>query len=343
MAPNTTLERKNHKRQVAEPERQASTRNNESVMKNSPNFFLIGTKYDRSQNVLPRMIMEGVISTGFNTPELDLSPIIGKDYQEASAWIQNTIPNASGIAKSTLARFAGVQPGDVIALKSHSAPQGGKPRLVIARYAVVAGDKKAIYAQSAALGHTLKVDFLDEQEPIELALGYGKTLHAIENQDRIAQIFGQYAEGANLATLEDFSIKDRSTHSTEVAARGQYIMQRIHNKLQNQLREQLISRYGQKFVKQEEGFVDLMLSLKHQTIIFEVKSSPSPLTCIREALGQLFYYSWKHGLQSKNTKYVVVGPSLPCENTLKYIAHIEGESKIDITYCTPTTFAPCNS
>jgi hypothetical protein len=283
------------------------------------------------------MISDGVISTGF-AHDLDLTPIIGKNYPEAHTWLQNQLPNASGIAKNTLARFAGIQPGDVIALKSHSAPQGGKPRLVIARYAVVAGAKKAIYAQSPALGHTLKVDFLDEQEPIELALGYGKTLHSIENQDRIALIFGQYAEAGHLGTSEARAIKEKSTHSTEVAARGKYLMQRAHNKLQNQLCELLISQYGQATVRQEEGFVDVMVRLKHRTILFEVKSSPSPVACIREALGQLLQYSWQLGLQGKAVKYVVVGPSLPGTNDLKYLSHIEAETRIALTYCTPTTF-----
>ena len=305
----------------------------------SPRFYLIGTKYARSQDVLPRMVLDGVISTGF-VHDLDLTPIIGKDYPAAHAWVEAKIPTESGVAKNTLARFAGIKPGDVVALKSHSAPQGSQPRLVIARYAVVAGSTKTIYAQSPALGHTLKVDFLDDQEPIELALGYGQTLHAINDQDRISLIFGQYAESARLAVSEAVQTKAKATHSTEIAARGAYLMQRAHNALQNQLHELLIAHYGHAAVKQEEDFVDLMVRLKHKTLLIEVKSSPSPVACIREALGQLLQYSWKLGLQGKAVRYVVVGPSLPGNEDMQYLAHVAAESSIPLIYCTPATFAP---
>ena len=223
-----------------------------------PRFFLIGTKYARSLDVLPRMILDGVISTGF-ADDLDLAPIIGKDYPDARHWIDAKIPQESDVAKRTLARFAGMKPGDLVALKAHSAPHGNQPRLVIARYAVIAGLTQAIYARSESLGHTLKVDFLDEQEPIELALGYGQTLHVIEDSKRIELIFGEYAASARMATAEIAITKDKATHSSEIAARGAYLIHRTHNELQNELRELLIAQYGQLAVKQEENFVDLMV------------------------------------------------------------------------------------
>jgi hypothetical protein len=311
-------------------------------MTSSPRFYVIGTKYARLQDVLPRMIMDGVISTGF-VRDLDLTPIIGKGYPVAHSWVEAQIPHESGVAKNTLARFAGMKPGDVVALKAHSAPQGSQTRLVIARYAVVAGATKAIYAQSQALGHTLKVDFLDEQEPIELALGYGQTLHVIEDLDRIDLIFGHYAESARLAASVAVAIRDKATHSTEVAARGSYLMQRAHNALQNQLRELLLAHFGQSAVKQEESFVDLMVQLKHKTLLFEVKSSPSPVTCIREALGQLLQYSWRLGLHGKAVRYVVVGPVLASKEDIEYLAHIAAEASIQLIYCTPTTFSPSDA
>lgn len=308
----------------------------------APRFYLIGTKYARSKDVLPRMVLDGVISTGF-VQELDLTPIIGTKYPTAHSWIEAHVPHESGVAKNTLARFAGMKPGDVVALKAHSAPQGSQPRLVIARYAVIAGSTNAIYAQSQELGHTLKVDFLDQQEPIELALGYGQTLHAIEDPDRIDLIFGQYAKSARLAATETVATKARATHSTEVAARGAYLMQRVHNALQNQLHELLVAQYGQPSVKQEESFVDLMVQLKHKTLLFEVKSSPSPVACIREAIGQLLQYSWRLDLHGKAVKYFVVGPSLAGKEDSEYLAHIAKESNIPLIYCTPTTFAPSDA
>lgn len=303
-----------------------------------PRFFLIGTKYGRSEDVLPRMILDGVISTGF-VSGLDLSPIVGKEYSEALAWIREQIPQESGVAKNTLARFASMKPGDLVALKSHSAPHGTQPRLVIARYAVVAGAGNAIYARSNALGHTLKVDFLDDQEPVELPLGYGQTLHAIEDQERVELIFGRYAHAARLAAGEAAAVQDKPTHSSEVAARGAYLMRRTHNELQNELRKLLEAKYGASAVKQEENFVDLLVQLGHKTVLIEVKSSPSPVTCIREALGQLLQYSWKLRLHGGNVAYVIVGPSVATAEESSFIQHVARETKLTFTYCTPKTFS----
>lgn len=303
----------------------------------SPRFYLIGTKYARSQDVLPQMILDGVISTGFGD-DLDLSPVVGKDYDAALAWINSQIPQESGVAKNTLARFAGMKPGDVVALKAHSAPNGSQPRLVIARYAVVAGSTKAIYASSQKLGHTLKVDFLDEQQPVELALGYGQTLHAIKDEARINLIFGRYAESARIAASEAAKSTDKATHISEVAARGTYLMHRTHNALQNELRKLLIAQYGEAAVKQEEDYVDLKVQLPHKTLLFEVKSSPSPVSCIREAIGQLLHYSWKLGLSGKDVTYVIVGPSMAKQEDVAFIRHVATEAKAELIYCTPSTF-----
>jgi len=189
------------------------------AMAEGPRFYLIGTKYGRSEDVLPRMVLDGVISTGF-VDTLDLSPIVGKAYRDSLDWVKTQIPDESPAAKNTLARFATMRPGDLVALKAHSAPHGSQARLVIARYAVVAGNRKAIYARSALLGHTIKVDFLDDQEPIELPLGYGQTLHEIEDEKRIDLIFGRYAHAAHIAAVETAALQDKSTHSSEVAARA---------------------------------------------------------------------------------------------------------------------------
>jgi len=308
-------------------------------MASSPRFYLIGTKYARSQDVLPQMIMDGVISTGF-VDDLDLSSVVGKDYTAALSWIAAQTPQSDGIAKNTLARFAGMKPGDIVALKSHGAPNGKIPRLVIARYAVVAGETKAIYTLSPKLGHTLKVDFLDEQQPIELGLGgYGQTLHAIKDKDRIDLIFGRYAESAKVAVSEAASAPDKATHISEVAARGAYLMHRTHNALQNELRKLLVAKYGKAVVKQEEDFVDLKVLLPFKTLLFEVKSSPSPISCIREAIGQLLHYSWILGLGGKSVTYVVVGPTVAKQEDIAFINHLANEAKLEIIYCTPSTFA----
>lgn len=308
-----------------------------NVNNTAPKFYLIGTKYGRAEDVLPRMIRDGVISTGF-AKELDLSPIVGKKYSEALRWLESRIPQQSGLGKNTLARFATIKPGDLVALKAHSAPRGTQPRLVLARFAVVAGNRGAMYARSDSLGHTLKVDFLDEQEPFELPLGYGQTLHVIEDQERINLIFGRYARAASEAAKESPSIQNKAEHRSEVAARGAYLMRRTHNKIQNELRKLLVAKYGEAAVKQEEKFVDLIVRTGEKTVLIEVKSSPSPIACIREALGQLLQYSWNLRLHGGSVCYVIVGPSIANAEQRRFIQHICRETNLTLTYCSPETF-----
>lgn len=284
------------------------------------------------------MILHGVISTGF-AEKVDLTPIIGKSYDNALTWLEKKIPDESDTAKRTLARFAGIKPGDVVALKAHSAPIGNQARLVIARYAVVTGSACSTYARSPELGHTLGVEFLDEQEPLELNLGYGQTLHLINDPNRISLIFGPYAEAARSAASHAAGTGDKATHTSEVLARGAYLMQRAHNQIQNELRRQLIRLYGEACVAQEEQYVDLMVRLPSRTILIEVKSSPSPISCVREAIGQLLQYSWRLGLNGKRISYVVVGPSEPNTEDQSFFSHITSETKIALRYCTPTNFS----
>lgn len=311
-------------------------------MSTSPNFYVIGTKYARLEDVLPAMILHGVISTGF-AEAVDLTPILGKSHSDALAWLEKKAPDESGSAKGTLARFAGIKPGDVVALKAHSAPNGNQARLVIARYAVVTGSACCIYARSPVLGHTLGVEFLDEQEPLELNLGYGQTLHLIYDPNIISLIFGPYAEAASSAASHAAGTDNKATHTSEVLTRGAYLMQRVHNQIQNKLRHQLIRLYGEACVAQEERYVDLIVRLPSKTILIEVKSSPSPISCVREAIGQLLQYSWRLGLNGKSISYIVVGPSEPKTEDQSFFSHIASETKISLRYCTPATFSSVNA
>ncbi len=300
-------------------------------------FYIIGTKYARSEDVLPRMLMDSVVSTGF-APALDLAPVIGMDYENTRAWVDRAVPTESRVARSTLARFAGLRPGDLVALKAHSAPRGTTPRLVIARYALVAGSEQIIYRRSAALGHTVQVDFLDDMEPIELSLGYGQTLHLIDDPERIQLIFGRYAGPAEPSASLDSRLTDKATHVTEVPSRGAYLMSRVHNELQNEMRRVLTSAYGSLAVSQEEQFVDLMVRRKEETILVEVKSSPSPIACIREALGQLLHYSWRLRLHPAKVRYVVVGPKPASTEDEAFVNHVAAQTGLSLGYCTPETY-----
>jgi len=115
-------------------------------------------------------------------------------------------------------------------------------------------------------------------------------------------------------------------------------MQRTHNELQNELRKLLIAKYGASAVKQEEDLIDLMVHLGDKTLLIEVKSSPSAVSCIREALGQILQYSWQIGLHGSNVRYVIVGSSAAAEEDIAFLEYVRRETKLSLAYCTPKTF-----
>src|ERR1700691_2958964 len=109
-----------------------------------PRFFIIGTKYGRSEDVFPQMQRDSVVCTGFSTGE-NLAEFVGNKTDEIRMSLERKLPRESPHARNTLALFLSMRPGDIVAVKSHSAPRNTEPRLVIVRYAVVAGRRRARY------------------------------------------------------------------------------------------------------------------------------------------------------------------------------------------------------
>lgn len=310
------------------------------MSKPAPRYYIIGTKYGRTDDMLPLMLENEVVSTGFAS-ELDLSDLVGIDEEGLRTELEQRMPEESGDAKSTLAKFLALRPGDLIALKSHSAPSGSRPRLVIARYAVVRGEGLPSYRRINELGHTIGVDFLAEQEHIEFPYGYGKTIHRLTDGDHIENIFEAYRTAVEDVTDANAgeANADKPTGSIEARSRGKYIMSRTHNHLQNALRKRLEAIYGEAAVAQEHNYIDLAVWLGTKTILVEVKSSPSPSTCVREALGQLLYYGSQLSCNPSQLRFVVAGPSEPTSADDKYVEYVRNLTGLPIVYCTPSTYA----
>ena len=229
-------------------------------MPSAPRYFLVGTKYGPdAEDMLPSMVTAGVISVGF-AHSTDVGHLIGATYEDALEKLRELLPEERADATTTLAKFVGIRPGDLIALKAHGAPRGHEPRLVIARYAVVKGKSQPRYRLLPELGQSFDVDFFDEQEPIELPLGYGRTLHHIEKPVRIEMMFSSYAHPAENSVVESRRSFDKVTHTTKVLSRGEYLMTRVHNELQGALHDRLQSIYGASAVKFEVNILTCLLS-----------------------------------------------------------------------------------
>lgn len=111
-----------------------------------------------------------------------------------------------------------------------------------------------------------------------------------------------------------------------------YVVEQKHKKLQLALRDELILKYGKSAtVVLEENFVDLKLVEPDCITFFEVKSSSYAATCVREAIGQLLYYSCFDD-KTKRRKLVVVGQYPPTNNDLIFIDYVRSALSLDLEY-----------
>ncbi len=117
------------------------------------------------------------------------------------------------------------------------------------------------------------------------------------------------------------SVKAAST-STTLAEKELNINLR-HNTLQKALYKQLVAKYGKNNVGTElpSGVgtsVDLVVRSDGKYWFYEIKTSPSPRACIREALGQLLEYSFWPGAQEA-MRLVVVGETALDKDGKEYL------------------------
>jgi len=303
-------------------------------------FYIVGTKYGGVRDQLPSMVAAGVIATGF-ARRADLRRLLGRERMQIEADLRRRLPHENGVSRNTLARLLCLRPGDLVALKAHSSPRGKRARLVIARYAIVRGRSMPSYRRLPGLGHCIAVEFLPAQAAIELNYGYGQTLHEITDPTRIEDIFGPYAgrrSPARQATLQAGNLADKAVHTSRVFRGARYEMKRVHNEIQNELRRRLVALFGEAAVYQEQDGIDLCVKLPRRFIMIEVKSSLSPVTCIRQALGQMLHYALNLTGQVSRVVFVVVGPRAATANDAAFIDYIRHGTGLNLRYCTAEEF-----
>lgn len=297
-------------------------------------YYIIGSKYGNQakgfDDILPPMLEKGVIATGFNWNE-NMKEFIG----ESQTSIINHLKNKSETKESysTLKHFLNLKPGDLVAVKIHSAPSGKQARLVIGAYAIVKGEDSPIYKHCDELGHTIEVDFIESGLDYELPFGYGQTIHKIESLERIKPIFSCYSNHIveTSTAVQDISLKN--TNEVIVESTAGYISSRAHNLIQNKLIIELSEKYGAERVAKEKHFIDVLVELDDKFILYEVKSSISANNCIREALGQIMQYG--HTLETntnKSIEYVIVGPSKVDDSDNSFYRYIVNTTNVPVTY-----------
>jgi hypothetical protein len=130
------------------------------------------------------------------------------------------------------------------------------------------------------------------------------------------------------------SVKASST-STTLAEKELNITLR-HNTLQKALYKQLVARYGKDNVGTELASgvgtsVDLVVRSSGKYWFYEIKTSPSPRACLREALGQLLEYSYWPGAQEA-MRLVVVGEAALDKDGNEYLKRLRKRFSMPLEY-----------
>ena len=297
-----------------------------------PNYYLIGSQYEYSPNnyedVFPQMVSKSAVSVGY--ANYNLSKLFGKPENEIIDFLSEKGEGTSSY--SALKYFLNLKEGDLIAIKSKGSPVRNKPTLVICGYAVVKEIDGKIYQKDSDLGHLVYVDFLEIVD-IKLGVGgYSRTIHKLTNDDHIIKIFGSYYE-PYLTTKSRHGVTTKNTNSHTRTINASYVVENVHNKMQQNLYDKLVEKYGVENVKMEDNFVDLKLIEKNKITFFEVKHSNSASRCIREGLGQVLEYLWKDKtVNVDNSKIVIVGHSQPTNKDSNYIEFLKDNLDIEFEY-----------
>ena len=156
----------------------------------SKNYYIVGTKYHRRNDVYPDMIARGAVSVGF-AHQIDLSDWYGASEKSIVEYLKSL--GQSGTSYHNLKRFLNIRSGDLIAIKRSGSPLGNMARLMIAGYAVAEERDGKVYRHDPnGLGHLIFVKFLETESDKEFNLGYGQAVHKLTIQSHIRQIFSDY-------------------------------------------------------------------------------------------------------------------------------------------------------
>lgn len=267
---------------------------------------------------------------------MDLTKFYNGDFDKLDKILRKRGEKPTTI--SQVKKFLNLQPGDMIALKGVGSPIGNTARLDIVGYAVVVERDGIIYRNDPdefpnGLGHLINVDFLEFGIKRTLQLGYGQTIHKLDNKDHIEKVFGEYADIFDkLKGRTNKGAKQKNIDDKLVSISGSYLRTAIHNKIQQGLYDILIKTYGESKIKMEENFVDIIVTDNDTTELIEIKPYESVVLCIREGLGQLLSYYHKDYFDKKNVSLTIIGSKEPTADEAKFIAFIQSTLNIKFRY-----------
>jgi len=301
-------------------------------------FYIIGTKYGEhnDEDITPYLLDKQAIAIGFCW-DTDLTKFYNGDFDKFDKLLRDKGEKPSTIAQ--VKRFLSLQPGDIIALKSVGSPIGTTARLEIVGYAVVTIRNGLVYRHDPdefpqGLGHLINVDFLEFGIKRTLQLGYGRSIHQLQNKNHIDLVFGSYADAVSSISksLNSSGTTKKNTSEKTVTVSANFIRKTIHNKIQQGVYDIFVELFGADSVKMEENFVDIIFTTDETTELIEVKPYYTATHCIREGLGQLLSYYHKHYSKRKNVTLAIIGSKEPNADDKIFIKFIQTTLNIKFRY-----------
>ena len=123
----------------------------------------------------------------------------------------------------------------------------------------------------------------------------------------------------------------RNTQAQARTVTRSYIAEQKHNKIQEKLQQELISKYGNDNVILEENYVDVKVIQPSYLGFYEVKSASYASECVKEALGQVLLYT--HNDSDKRPKKIYVVGQYPAnEQDNLYIDFIKSQLDLEFDY-----------
>jgi hypothetical protein len=106
-----------------------------------------------------------------------------------------------------------------------------------------------------------------------------------------------------------------------------------HLRMQQMLTTQLSLLYPSAEIVCEEDFVDVLVRLPDETLLFEIKSDLSPLTVVRHALGQILEYAYHpRRTHASTVRLVIVGRRALEGDDLAYFEALKRQFELPIDY-----------
>ena len=183
--------------------------------------------------------------------------------------------------------------------------------------------------------------FLGKRQPVE-RIDFEVILDSF---DRLLPLYKYVVSNGNLSLISSTQANDstfqpgrtvKKSSTTATITQHELDIVLRHNVMQQALSEKLANIYGEENVREEYqnvtgSKVDIALQREEVLWFYEIKTSPSPRYCIRQALGQLLEYAfWP---TSPNvTKLIIVGESPLDDESDEYIKMLQTQFGLPVEY-----------